>query len=110
MDYEFCSCGAILPFPTSAPSVLVCVVCHAKHTIKAAKNKLIYRTEKVYNDTIHNDLEEQSKAEDPVVEKICDKCGHDKMSYTCRQTRSVDEGQTVYYTCLKCKYSIVENA
>ncbi|EFO18071.2 hypothetical protein LOAG_10428 [Loa loa] len=48
--------------------------------------------------------------ENPVVDKICDKCGHGKMSYACRQTRSADEGQTVFYMCLKCNYNMVENA
>lgn len=48
--------------------------------------------------------------ENPVVDKICDKCGYGKMSYACRQTRSADEGQTVFYRCLKCNYNMVENA
>lgn len=43
-------------------------------------------------------------ADGPVVERKCSKCGHDKMSYATLQLRSADEGQTVFFTCMKCKY------
>lgn len=76
--------------------------------IPAVINKLVYRTEKIYERRLAETKE--GDVENPIVEKICEKCGHDKMSYACRQTRSADEGQTVFYTCLNCKYSIVENA
>lgn len=39
----------------------------------------------------------------PVVERICPKCGNDKMSYATLQLRSADEGQTVFFTCTVCK-------
>lgn len=41
--------------------------------------------------------------EGPVVERNCPKCGNDRMSYATLQLRSADEGQTVFYTCTKCK-------
>lgn len=41
--------------------------------------------------------------EGPVVERLCPKCGNDKMSYATLQLRSADEGQTVFYTCTNCK-------
>lgn len=41
--------------------------------------------------------------EGPIVERICPKCKNDKMSYATLQLRSADEGQTVFYTCTKCK-------
>ncbi len=37
------------------------------------------------------------------VEHKCPNCGNDEMTYTTQQTRSADEGQTVFYTCPKCK-------
>lgn len=72
------------------------------------QNELVSRTEKIYQRRIIDAKE--GVLENPVVDKICEKCGHDKMSYACRQTRSADEGQTVFYTCMKCKHNAVENA
>lgn len=37
------------------------------------------------------------------VERKCEKCGNEEMMYTTQQTRSADEGQTVFFTCPKCK-------
>lgn len=47
--------------------------------------------------------EKDAGPDGPVVERKCSKCGHDKMSYATLQLRSADEGQTVFFTCLKCK-------
>ncbi|TDG50462.1 hypothetical protein AWZ03_003051 [Drosophila navojoa] len=53
---------------------------------------------------------EETEADGPVVERKCPKCGNDKMSYATLQLRSADEGQTVFFTCLKCKYKESENS
>lgn len=50
--------------------------------------------------------EKESDADGPTVERRCPSCGNDKMSYATLQLRSADEGQTVFYTCTKCKYVI----
>eukprot|EP00095_Tigriopus_kingsejongensis_P000256 snap_masked-scaffold272_size230267-processed-gene-0.12 protein:Tk00256 transcript:snap_masked-scaffold272_size230267-processed-gene-0.12-mRNA-1 annotation:"GJ24301" len=50
------------------------------------------------------------EAEGPTVERRCPKCGHEKMSYAALQLRSADEGQTVFFTCLKCKFKESENS
>lgn len=47
--------------------------------------------------------ETKDEEEGPVVEKKCPKCGNERMSYATLQLRSADEGQTVFYTCTKCK-------
>jgi rubredoxin len=39
-----------------------------------------------------------------IVDRKCPNCKSDKMSYATLQLRSADEGQTVFYTCTKCKY------
>lgn len=43
-------------------------------------------------------------ADGPIVERKCPQCQNDTMSYATLQLRSADEGQTVFYTCTKCKY------
>lgn len=43
------------------------------------------------------------------VDEECPKCGHEKASFTTVQLRSVDEGSTVFYECLKCHHHWSEN-
>lgn len=45
----------------------------------------------------------------PTIDEICPKCGHNEMAFTTQQLRSADEGQTVFYTCVKCKYKFTQN-
>ena len=52
----------------------------------------------------------ENEAEGPTVDRRCPKCGFDKMSYATLQLRSADEGQTVFFTCLKCKFKESENS
>lgn len=51
----------------------------------------------------------EDEADGPIVERSCPQCQNDKMSYATLQLRSADEGQTVFYTCTKCKYVSVQN-
>lgn len=46
---------------------------------------------------------EEDTDEGPIVERVCPKCGNDRMSYATLQLRSADEGQTVFFTCTNCK-------
>lgn len=56
----------------------------------------------VYGSAKQKDDDEE-ETEGPVVERKCPQCQNDKMSYATLQLRSADEGQTVFYTCTKCK-------
>ena len=37
------------------------------------------------------------------AQRKCSKCGNETMTYVTKQTRSADEGQTVFYTCTRCR-------
>jgi DNA-directed RNA polymerase I subunit RPA12 len=39
-----------------------------------------------------------------MIKERCPKCDHPEMKYFVMQTRSVDEGSTVFYECEKCAY------
>lgn len=62
-----------------------------------------FNKKNVYGSSKQKDDKEE-EAEGPVVERKCPQCQNNKMSYATLQLRSADEGQTVFYTCTKCKY------
>ena len=43
------------------------------------------------------------------VEEECPECGHSELEFYTMQMRSVDEGQTVFYECLKCRHKFSQN-
>ncbi|OXU31884.1 DNA-directed RNA polymerase I subunit RPA12 [Nasonia vitripennis] len=56
------------------------------------------------------DDDDEEEADGPIVDRRCPQCNNDKMSYATLQLRSADEGQTVFYTCTKCKFKETENS
>ncbi|XP_055716324.1 DNA-directed RNA polymerase I subunit RPA12 [Phlebotomus papatasi] len=106
----FCPvCGSILPLLKESGNIS-CYTC---------KNKLnpesLGKMESEY--TIHFNTykpravkQEREEDEGPIIERKCPKCSNDKMSYATLQLRSADEGQTVFYTCTKCKFKESENS
>ena len=59
----------------------------------------------------HIKVEEQEEsAAGPMTDRKCPGCGNEGMSYTTRQLRGADEGQTVFYLCPKCKFQDNENS
>ena len=49
-------------------------------------------------------LKKKDEADQATVSEQCPKCNHDRASFYTMQLRSADEGQTVFYTCLKCSH------
>jgi DNA-directed RNA polymerase I subunit RPA12 len=47
--------------------------------------------------------EEEEVMQLAIVNEMCPKCHHNQLSFYTLQLRSADEGQTVFYTCLRCK-------
>ena len=48
--------------------------------------------------------EMSAKGSGATIKERCPKCAHPEMTFHTMQLRSADEGQTVFYTCPKCKY------
>ncbi len=113
-DISFCpACGALLP-PLPAVGDVRCLAC--KYEVPAdsfAEKETSYTV--VFNKRDDRrrarvKAEDGDEPEGPTVERRCPKCGHEEMSYAALQLRSADEGQTVFFTCLKCKYKESENS
>ncbi|XP_076436467.1 DNA-directed RNA polymerase I subunit RPA12-like [Babylonia areolata] len=103
-DPEFCpDCGTILPVP-GITALVVCPRCGfsvPKEAFYGLERKSVIAFNKPKDMTErHFDIEAPTG---PKVDRKCKECGHEEMTYSTRQTRSADEGQTVFYCCVKCK-------
>lgn len=115
----FCpECHNLLDLPGDEEFV-VCSVCGAKqsatlfegkpfvtHTRKDVfgPNPLIQAAEKKEKEKKHGHGHgEGSKGTGATIKERCPKCGNPEMTFHTMQLRSADEGQTVFYTCPKCR-------
>ena len=116
LDANFCSeCGSIMPLP-GEENYIDCKICSHKHFLSNLKSLRIHSS-KTFNEeklclaqsmTLKNFEKEIDQSGGPVAKRNCINCEFDKMTYITRQTRSTDEGQTVFYTCLRCKFKETE--
>jgi DNA-directed RNA polymerase subunit M/transcription elongation factor TFIIS len=108
----FCKdCGMMVQLESSS-SKIVCKFCHKVTDIREMIKSGDLETETTVTLSQRKDwmIEERTgESERPTVEQDCEKCDNNLMYYTTRQTRSVDEGQTVYYECTKCGHTFVES-
>lgn len=111
-DAAFCAaCGALLPPLPETGNSVTCRACQFQAPISSFVGRETSYTvvfNKRENATKRRGDDEEE--EGPTVERKCPKCGHEKMSYAALQLRSADEGQTVFFTCLKCKFKESENS
>ncbi|XP_046735768.1 DNA-directed RNA polymerase I subunit RPA12 [Diprion similis] len=116
-DPGFCpDCGSILPLLVNVGGV-ACYGCKRNWGAEvfgdmAVSYTLNFNSKDVYASSAkHGEAaNDEEEAEGPVVERRCPQCQNDKMSYATLQLRSADEGQTVFYTCTKCKFKETENS
>ena len=115
MAVDFCTvCGTVLPLPefSDHSNNVKCPLCH--QTVAASKfDRISTFTQLLFNrreSLTGRNQRKQIDADGPIVERICLKCGHDKQTFATLQTRSADEGQTIFYTCRKCGGKENENS
>jgi len=122
---EFCSfCGSILPIATGTAIDSQCFVCRSPIEAKdmqEVKYVIHFNDPDVYSKEEgiasggkkgkgKKGKKQEEEAEGPLVDRECKECGNKQMSYATLQLRSADEGQTVFYTCTKCKFKESENS
>ncbi|XP_076253478.1 RNA polymerase I subunit RpI12 [Rhynchophorus ferrugineus] len=117
----FCGeCGSVLP-PLRETGGLTCYTCmktfnpemlidQSDHGTSAIHYTIHFNNRSSISSSSSKKDQGESNDEGPIVERKCPKCGNEKMSYATLQLRSADEGQTVFYTCTKCKYKESENS
>ncbi|EJW04596.1 hypothetical protein EDEG_01180 [Edhazardia aedis USNM 41457] len=92
----FCYCGTLLRYPSS-DCLTICTNCGEQF------NKTIFEpliTIKEYHEEIEIVVKKSKGAK---IRYKCNNCGAEEMYYYTMQTRSADEGQTVFYEC-DCGY------
>ena len=124
-------CGYLLPLGDPnlvSKTNVTCSICTKATKVKNLKSivtadgtypmKSIPQDEKRYLENERNDfirlaggemdeetiLENAKLAGAATVDHECSKCGFGVASYEAIQMRSADEGQSIFYTCLKCKH------
>ncbi|XP_033227074.1 DNA-directed RNA polymerase I subunit RPA12 [Belonocnema kinseyi] len=112
----FCpDCGTILPLCPETGAV-TCYSCERSWDPEKVfgSMEMSYRIpfidRKTCETSKRGEGENEEKPDGPIVERQCPQCKNDKMSYATLQLRSADEGQTVFFTCTKCKFKETENS
>ena len=106
----FCqTCGMLLRLE-STRSTITCQFCHTHTPVQSLveSDPFITKLELKSKDWLR-DTEAADKAKRATIEHDCEKCGNNLMYFDSRQLRSVDEGQTVFYTCTKCGHTEAQN-
>ncbi|KAF5299195.1 hypothetical protein FQA39_LY02368 [Lamprigera yunnana] len=112
---SFCSdCGSILPLLEDQHGIR-CYRCSRYYPPEALGNAKIkytihFNEIEAYTKNLKEEKQKDLQDDGPIVDRKCPKCDNDKMSYATLQLRSADEGQTVFYTCTKCKFKENENS
>lgn len=112
-DPNFCpECGNVLPLPGIHDSV-TCPRCKFSIPVKEFCGQQITSTvifNPIEQSSVVVEDEEDSELKGPVIDRRCSRCNKEGMVYHTRQMRSADEGQTVFFTCIHCRYQEKEDS
>ncbi|KAK8808719.1 hypothetical protein WA538_002369 [Blastocystis sp. DL] len=112
-NVEFCRvCGSILDIPESGN--IECGICHwTCHLSDLSNNTIVtFSRPKPVPHWLHEMQQKENIQVGPtraMVDEECPRCKNPQMSFYTVQLRSVDEGSTVFYKCLKCGYTYTLN-
>jgi DNA-directed RNA polymerase I subunit RPA12 len=109
---NFCKqCNNLLPTPNT--DTIVCRCCGAKSTWADAPasclNRLTLNGKRPEPDWLLRrkriiGLDSQEQQQHAIVDEPCPQCQFPQAKFYTLQLRSVDEGSTVFYECLSCKF------
>eukprot|EP00271_Cylindrocystis_brebissonii_P015602 TRINITY_DN38549_c0_g1_i1.p1 TRINITY_DN38549_c0_g1~~TRINITY_DN38549_c0_g1_i1.p1 ORF type:complete len:136 (-),score=13.44 TRINITY_DN38549_c0_g1_i1:485-892(-) len=127
-SYMFCSlCGTLLDLPTTG-TLAECPLCKQTRNLtgedcgevvsRSGPQDLMRRYGIVPIVPLPSDVTSSSKAnggaealkERATVNELCPNCGHKELEYYTMQLRSADEGQTIFYECVRCKHKYSLNS
>ncbi|XP_013882199.1 DNA-directed RNA polymerase I subunit RPA12 [Austrofundulus limnaeus] len=111
-DPNFCpECGNVLPLPGVSESVCCprCSFCIsvAEFSEHEVRSTVVFNPVEESSVTIDDD---DSELKGPVIDRRCSRCNKEGMVYHTRQMRSADEGQTVFFTCIHCRFQEKEDS
>jgi DNA-directed RNA polymerase I subunit RPA12 len=108
----FCpKCGNLLDQPSGTDEHIQCHCCTKIVPASEFESATIIttsRTDSFPHKPILEEKEIHYLKDGATIQEKCPKCDHFEMVFHTAQLRSADEGQTVFYNCVKCgyKYSI----
>ncbi|RKP23585.1 hypothetical protein SYNPS1DRAFT_24346 [Syncephalis pseudoplumigaleata] len=112
----FCpSCGNLLD-ALSEQKVIVCNQCGDSQSAQLFESfEVVTKSaENAFNSPLKlkRMLVQQTKKRETAatIKEKCPKCGAPEMSFHTMQLRSADEGQTIFYNCVKCGYKFSVNS
>eukprot|EP00658_Telonema_sp_P-2_P010503 TRINITY_DN13958_c0_g1_i1.p2 TRINITY_DN13958_c0_g1~~TRINITY_DN13958_c0_g1_i1.p2 ORF type:complete len:139 (-),score=36.76 TRINITY_DN13958_c0_g1_i1:488-904(-) len=109
---DFCSCcGGLLTIPDFGKHI-ECANCNTQTAVTDFEQKSLFSSNKpraFAPDACMGGQATNRKDQLATVKETCPKCGYEEMAFYCLQLRSVDEGQTVFYSCLNCGHTYATN-